>query len=96
MTFFRWDGLRKYKTDFFDWNKIESISHEQHTFWDKIFLKGNISIQLEHGVIYTFDQISQPKQQVKKILALKENHSSKEGKESKSSDENITMLSEVL
>lgn len=69
------DGLFDYKTDFFEWSKIESISHTQNSFWDKVFAKWDIIITLEHGVVYPFENVYTPKKQADKIMTYKEQFS---------------------
>jgi hypothetical protein len=39
ITLFTWDGILRYKTDFFARERIETISYVQHTLWDKLFAK---------------------------------------------------------
>ncbi len=100
ITFFSRDGIRKNKTEFFWRDAIETISHEQKTFWDKIFLKGNIKIQLDHGITYDFEQVNMPKKQIKKIMKLKENAIKQktylDPKQPETNNEQISLLTEVL
>lgn len=77
ITFFAWDGIFKYKTDFFARDSIETISHQQNTFWDKLFAKGDIKIVLDHEIVYDFEQVTKPKKQVKKIIKLKDQYLAK-------------------
>lgn len=42
------EGLFEYKTDFFDWTTIQTVSHTQNSFWDKVFARGDITLTLEH------------------------------------------------
>ncbi len=65
------EGLFDYKTDFFEWDKIEAISHTQENFWDKIFSRGDLLIKLEHGVEYPFEDVIYPKTQAEKIMKFK-------------------------
>lgn len=67
-----WEWLLEYKTDVFEWDRIETISHTQDSIWDKIFAKWDIMIRLEHWVEFPFDNISWPKKQASKILKLKD------------------------
>ena len=46
LTIFLWDGLLEYRTEVLDWSKINVVSHRQNSFWDKLFGKGDIIIQL--------------------------------------------------
>jgi hypothetical protein len=39
ITLFTWDGILRYKTDFFERNTIETVSYVHHTIRDKIFSK---------------------------------------------------------
>ncbi|MEI7562999.1 MAG: hypothetical protein WCJ39_04895 [bacterium] len=72
ITLFTWDGVLRYKTDFFPWERIETISYLQHTLWDKLFAKGDLMITLDHDVQFPFETISRPQKQMAKILRYKE------------------------
>lgn len=99
ITIFSRDWIYKYKTDFFDWDKIETLSHSQNDMRDKLLMKWNLSIHLEHEITFTFENVSNPKKHIKKILSLKENHESKKINEDldiKPTDDNINMLTEAL
>ncbi|MCX6825300.1 MAG: hypothetical protein NTY80_03665 [candidate division SR1 bacterium] len=74
ITMFMREGLFEYKTDFFERSKIETVSHNQNSFWDKLFSKGDLVIKLEHEIEYPFDNIDSPQRQVDKILKLKNQH----------------------
>ena len=65
------EWLFEYKTDFFERSKIETVSHDQNSFWDKLFSKGDLVIKLEHGIEYPFDNINAPQKQAEKILKYK-------------------------
>lgn len=65
------EGLFDYKTDFFERSKIEAVSHNQNSFWDKIFAKWDLIIKLEHGVEYPFENINFPQKQADKIMKYK-------------------------
>ena len=65
------EWLLEYKTERFEWDKIESIGFNQKWIWDKIFMKGDILIRLEHGVEFPFENITNPKKQADKILQYK-------------------------
>lgn len=75
VTLFLWEGLLKYKTEFFQWEKIEAISHTQDSLWDKIFSKWDIIISLEHGIEFPFENITSPQKQVHRIMRLRDQHS---------------------
>jgi hypothetical protein len=64
--------LFDYTTDFFERNKIEAISHNQNSFRDKLFAKGDLIIKLEHGVEYPFENINFPQRQAEKIQKYKD------------------------
>jgi len=66
------EWLFDYKTDFFERNKIETVSHAQNNFRDKVFSRGDLIIKLEHGIEYPFEDISYPQKQTDKILKYKE------------------------
>ena len=65
------EWLFEYKTDFFDWTKIQTVSHTQNSFWDKLFARWDITLTLEHWVEYPFEDINFPKKQVEKIMKYK-------------------------
>ena len=71
ITIYLREWLLEYKNDHFDWSTIETISFNQKWFWDKIFMKWDVTITLDHGIEYPFEDISNPKKQVDKILVLK-------------------------
>ena len=71
ITIYLWEWLLEYKNDHFDWSTIETISFNQKWFWDKVFMKWDVTITLDHGIEYPFEDISNPKKQVDKILVLK-------------------------
>ena len=71
ITMFVREWLFEYKTDFFDWNKIEAVSHNQNSFRDKLFSKGDLIIKLEHGIEYPFENINAPQRQADIILKHK-------------------------
>ena len=71
ITLYLWEWLLEYKTDHFDRNTIETISFNQKWLRDKLFMKWDITITLDHGIEYPFEDISNPKRQVDKILQLK-------------------------
>ena len=92
------EWLFEYKTDFFERNKIEAVSHDQNTFWDKLFSRGNLLIKLEHGVEYPFDDINAPQKQVDIILKLKSKFwpSLSADKASSLNDEKMAIIAEAL
>jgi len=71
ITIYLWEWLLEYKNDHFDRNTIETISFNQKWFWDKIFMKWDVTITLDHGIEYPFEDVSNPKKQVDTILVLK-------------------------
>jgi len=71
ITMFMWEWLFEYKTDFFERDKIETVSHDQNSFWDKLFSRGDLLIKLEHGIEYPFENINNPKKQAEKIMKYK-------------------------
>lgn len=72
ITLFMREWLFDYKTDFFERSKIEAISHNQNSFRDKVFAKGDLIIKLEHGVEYPFENINFPQKQAEKIQKYKD------------------------
>jgi len=93
-----WEWLLEYKTESFDWHRIETVSHNQNGIWDKIFLRGDIMIRLEHWVEFPFEKISYPKKQATKILQLKSLFLSKNNLEISSwdDDKRFDVLVEAL
>ena len=67
-----WEWLLEYKTETFDRDRIETISHNQTGIWDKIFIRWDILIRLEHGIEFPFEDITAPKKQAAKISQLKD------------------------
>lgn len=72
ITLFMREWIWDYKTDIFERDKIETISFNQNSVWDKIFGKWDITIKLEHGVDFPFDNVSWPKKQAWKIMRMKD------------------------
>lgn len=92
-----WEWLFEYKTDFFERNKIETVSHDQNSFWDKIFSRGDLLIKLEHGIEYPFDDITLPKKQAEKILKYKSQFWSAISVDKNSiNDEKMSIIAEAL
>lgn len=56
---FRREWLRSQKTEMLSRVSIESISHEQNSFWDTLLSKGDLKIKLE-DTITRFDDIWDP------------------------------------
>lgn len=65
------EWLFEYKTDFFDWTRIQAVSHTQNSFWDKLFARWDITLTLEHWIEYPFEDINFPKKQVERIMKYK-------------------------
>jgi len=74
ITLFMREGLFDHKTDFFGRNTIETVSHTQNTFRDKIFARGNLLIKLDRDIEYPFENINRPRKQVERILRYKEKY----------------------
>lgn len=66
------EGWLEYKTEFFSRNKINTISSSQNGLRNKIRGKGDIVIKLEFDTEFPFSDVSNPKKQVAKLIALKE------------------------
>lgn len=98
ITMFMREWLFDYKTDFFERDKIETVSHNQNSFWDKLFSKGDLLIKLEHGVEYPFDNINSPQKQADKILKLKAQYTSwnPSDKANPITDEKMAIIAEAL
>jgi len=71
ITIYLREWLLEYKNDHFDRNTIETISFNQKWLRDKLFMKWDVTITLDHWIEYPFEDISNPKKQVDKILLLK-------------------------
>ncbi len=67
-----WEWLLEYRTENFDRDRIETISHNQTGIWDKIFIRWDILIRLEHGIEFPFENVTSPKKQAAKISQLKD------------------------
>jgi len=74
ITLFMREGLTKYKTDFFDRDKIQTVSHTQNSWRDKLFSRGDLVIRLEHEIEFPFEDVTNPSKQVTKILYMKEKY----------------------
>lgn len=68
---FRWDGLWKQKTDLLQWVSMESISHEQNSFFDSLVNKWDLTIKLEDTIV-KFRDISSPAVSSNTIIEYKE------------------------
>lgn len=90
ITLYLWEWLLEYKTDNFSRNSIETISFNQKWIWDKIFMKWDITIRLEHWVDFPFENISNPKKEVDKIIQMKTRFMApvQKAEEEKSEEEN--------
>jgi len=71
ITIYLWEWILEYKTEKFDWKSIETISFNQKWLRDKLFRRWDVTITLEHWIEFPFEDISNPKKQVDKILVLK-------------------------
>lgn len=98
ITMFMWEWLFDYKTDFFERNKIETVSHTQNSFWDKVFAKGDLIIKLEHGIEYPFENINSPQKQAEKILKYKAQFSTFVSNDSTQpiTDDKMAIIAEAL
>lgn len=74
LTVFLWDGLLEYRTEILDWSKINVVSHRQNSFWDKVFGKGDLIIQLDNSVDFSFNDVKHPKKYATKLLLFKKNY----------------------
>ena len=93
-----WEWLLEYKTESFDRERIETISHNQNGIRDKVFFMWDIMIRLEHGVEFPFEKVSYPKKQAAKILQLKNRFSYKKDDivEVENDDKKFDILVEAL
>lgn len=66
------EGRLEYKTEFFSWNKINTISSSQNGIRNKIWSVGDIVIKLEFDTEFPFADVTNPKKQVSKLITLKE------------------------
>lgn len=74
------------------------MSHTQNSFWDKLLSKGDLTINLEHGIQFPFENISSPKKQVDKILKYKNQFSltNASNKPNPIADEKMSIIAEAL
>ncbi len=56
---FRREWLWKQKTELLQWVSVESVSHEQNTFFDTLVNKGDVKIKLEDTIVL-FKDIHNP------------------------------------
>lgn len=68
---FRRDGLLEYKNEYFEWSKIEVVSHEQKNFIDTLLHTGDLVITLDHGLIFEFERIHNPVKKASILLNAK-------------------------
>lgn len=71
---YRREWILEFKTELFERHKIELISYEQNSLWDKIFMKGDIVISLDYNTSFTFENISHPQKKVANIMMAKHRH----------------------
>jgi len=94
------EGIAKYKTDFFDREKIQTVSHTQNSGRDKLFNRGDLAIRLEHEIEFPFENVTNPSKQVTKILHMKERYlagkKSDEETNAKLDTDKISILNEAL
>jgi hypothetical protein len=74
ITLFRWEWVFEYKTDYFERHTIETISHTQNSFRDKLFNKGDLSIMINHAISFPFDDVDNPRKMAKLIQHTQEKH----------------------
>ncbi len=66
-----WDGFFNNSTEIFDWDRIESISYRQNSFWDKLFMKGDILIRLDDDIEFPFEDVYRPKKVLERLTIYK-------------------------
>lgn len=90
----------EYKTEFFSWNKINTISSSQNGLRNKIRWKGDILIKLEFDTEFPFSDVSNPKKQVAKLITLKEQFLARQKqvieKDLKDDDQRFNVLVEAM
>ena len=100
ITLFMWEGLIKYKTDFFGRNTIQTVSHTQNSGRDKLFSRWDLIIRLEHEIEFPFENATNPSKQATRILHMKEKNlagkKSEDDKNSKLDTDKISILNEAL
>ncbi len=74
MTLFVREGIFEYKTDSFERHTIETISHTQNSFRDKVFDKGDLNITINHAISFPFENVHNPKKMAKLIQQTQEKH----------------------
>ena len=99
ITMFTRDGILRYRTEFFEWNRIETVSYVHNSIRDKIFSKWDLLIKLDHDIEYPFENVSRPQKQMAKILKYKEQFVGfqvAKTAEIEINDEKISILAEAL
>lgn len=97
ITMFMREWLFEYKTDFFEWNRIQTVSHTQNSFRDKLFAKWDLVVRLEHEIDFPFENVNYPQKQVEKILKLKQQYDKPTIlEEPKLSDDKMAIIAEAL
>jgi hypothetical protein len=74
ITIFEWEWFLRYNSQQFDWETIESISHSQYSFVDKILHKWSINIIIEHGIEFIIDDITNPQQVAQRIRKYRQDN----------------------
>lgn len=74
LTIFLRDWLLQYRTEVLDWSKINSISYNQNSLRDRLCGKWDLVVQLWTNVDFKFQDVSNPKRYVNKILMFKKNY----------------------
>lgn len=71
---FEWDGFLHYSLQQFDRDSIESITHSQDSIGDKLIGKWSIIVTIDHGAIFSFDNISSPSRIADTLRQYKQKH----------------------
>ena len=73
LTVFLWDGILEYRTEVLDRSKINVVSHNQNSVWDRVLSKGDIVIQLGN-IDFTFSDVAHPKKVASRLLLFKKRY----------------------
>ncbi len=101
ITLFMWDGFFDNSIEIFDWDRIESISYRQDSFWDKVFMKGDILIRLDDDIEFPFEDVYRPKKVIERLTRYKNRFISRKLHDSQqdedfNQDERFTILVDAL
>jgi hypothetical protein len=95
VTIYKRDSITDYRTEHFNRDKIETITHHQNSRNDKLYNKGDLKVLLEHGTTYRFTNVSKPSHH-SAIFADRMHEYTHDDVSSEQSDEKFDILVDTL